>query len=246
MSSTARQGSHFRLIRRSRARPGARTSWFPRRHSLPTGGTHGYRDHRREASPRSPTQDVDPSDRSGGGRRVLGPTADSVRGQRSAAGRPRRARAPAMARDPRPRRLHADSGRRGPARQADRTDDRLGPYRNKHQRSDGRSTRALDRKGARYGSPPPYPLVIALAIEEPGVEDGDIAAALFGRVVMQILDTDSDPMPVRHYREDDGYWSGRRNAGSRVSAVVTTRYPRLWSAAALEPHLWLNPWAQRP
>jgi hypothetical protein len=106
--------------------------------------------------------------------------------------------------------------------------------------------RALGRKGARYGSAPPYPLVIALAIEEPGVEDGDIEAALFGRMVMQILDVDTDPMPVRHYREDDGYWSGRRNAGSRVSAVVTTRYPRPWSAAAMVPHLWLNPWAQRP
>lgn len=27
---------------------------------------------------------------------------------------------------------------------------------------------------------------------------------------------------------------------------MTTRYPRPWSAAALEPHLWLNPWALRP
>jgi len=106
--------------------------------------------------------------------------------------------------------------------------------------------KALDRKGARYGSVPPYPLVIALAIEEPGVEDGDIAAALFGLMRMQILDVDDDPMPVRHYRKDDGYWSGRRNAGSRVSAVLTTRYPRPWSAAALVPYLWLNPWADRP
>jgi hypothetical protein len=104
---------------------------------------------------------------------------------------------------------------------------------------------ALEKKGARYGTAPPYPLVIALAIEEPGVEDGDIQAALFGRMVMQVLDVEADPMPVRHYREDDGYWSGRRNAGSRVSAVITARYPRPWSAATMEPHLWLNPWARR-
>jgi hypothetical protein len=106
--------------------------------------------------------------------------------------------------------------------------------------------KALDRKGARYGSAAPYPLVIALAIEEPGVEDGDIAAALFGRTVMQVLDPYKDPMPVRHYRKDDGYWSGQRNAGSRVSAVLTTRQPRPWSVAALTLHLWLNPWANRP
>lgn len=106
--------------------------------------------------------------------------------------------------------------------------------------------RALERKGARYGSAPPYPLVIALAIEEPGVEAGDVAAALFGRTVMQIFDVEAKPMPVRHYRNDDGYWSGRRNAGSRVSAVLTAWYPRPWSASALVPHLWLNPWASRP
>jgi hypothetical protein len=106
--------------------------------------------------------------------------------------------------------------------------------------------RALDRKGARYGSAPPYPLVLALAIEELGVEDGDIKAALFGRAVTQILDTEADPMPTRHYREDDGYWSGRRNAGARVSAVLTTRHPRPWTAPSLLPHLWLNPWARRP
>jgi hypothetical protein len=106
--------------------------------------------------------------------------------------------------------------------------------------------KALERKGARYGSAPPHPLVIALAIEEPGVEDGDIAAALFGRVVTQILDLEQEPTPVRHYRKDDGYWSGRRNAGSRVSAVLTTRHPRPWSAGTLMPQLWLNPWADRP
>jgi len=54
-------------------------------------------------------------------------------------------------------------------------------------------------------------------------------------------------MRVRHYRnKDDGYWSGRRNAGSCVSAVLTARHPRPWSVAALTPHLWSNPRANRP
>ena len=121
-----------------------------------------------------------------------------------------------------------------------------GPIETKSSDPTAEVRKALDRKGGRYGAEVPHPLVLALAIEEMGVEDGDIAAALFGRVVMQILSVDANPMRYVNRRQDDGYWSGRRGAGARVSGVLTIAHPRPWMVPRLTPRVWLNPWASRP
>ena len=98
---------------------------------------------------------------------------------------------------------------------------------------------ALRKKGRKYGTTR-LPLVIALDLEEPGIETGDIAAALFGKV-STIVSFDGEPVVVGERRVDDGYWSARRNAGKRVAAVLTIPTPRPWNVTTVEPHLWLNP-----
>jgi hypothetical protein len=103
--------------------------------------------------------------------------------------------------------------------------------------------KALREKGRRYGSL--HPLVVALDLEEFGIETGDIAAALFGRVVNQ-LSGGTEPRIIGERRDDDGYWSARRNAGARVAAVLTVATPRPWNVADLIPRLWINPWAPHP
>jgi hypothetical protein len=103
---------------------------------------------------------------------------------------------------------------------------------------------ALKAKGSRFGTPP-HPLVIALAIEEPWLHDEDIESALYGQTVAYVS-PGNEPLAYAHGRNDDGYWSGRRVAGRRVSAVVTARSVRPWLVATrVEPHLWLNPWADK-
>ena len=102
--------------------------------------------------------------------------------------------------------------------------------------------KALSKKGRRYGATQ-LPLVVALALEEFGVETGDIAAALFGTVTIALSE---EGELVGQRRLDDGYWSGRRSAGTRVGAVLTLRMPRPWNVTEVQPHLWLNPWAAMP
>jgi hypothetical protein len=101
--------------------------------------------------------------------------------------------------------------------------------------------KALGKKGRRYGTTQ-LPLVVALAVEELGVETGDVAAALFGKVAT-LMSGNGEPVVVGHRRLDDGYWSGWRNAGQRVAGVLTVATPRPWNVATLEPRLWLNPWS---
>jgi hypothetical protein len=104
--------------------------------------------------------------------------------------------------------------------------------------------KALGKKGRRYGTTP-LPLVVALAMEELGIETGDVAAALFGKVTT-LVSSQGEPVVLGQRRLDDGYWNPRRNAGQRVAAVLTVATPRPWNITTLEPHLWLNPWAPRP
>lgn len=120
----------------------------------------------------------------------------------------------------------------------------VGPVETSISDPTARIRKALGKKGRHYGATR-LPLVVALDLEELGVETGDIAAALFGKVET-VLSGIEDPVVVGHRRVDDGYWSGGRNAGQRVAAVLTMRTPRPWNVTALEPHLWLNPWAPNP
>lgn len=120
----------------------------------------------------------------------------------------------------------------------------VGPVETSISDPTARIRKALGKKGRHYGATH-LPLVVALDLEELGVETGDIAAALFGKVAT-VLSGIEDPVVVGHRRVDDGYWSARRNAGQRVAAALTIATPRPWNVTALEPHLWLNPWAPNP
>jgi hypothetical protein len=111
----------------------------------------------------------------------------------------------------------------------------VGPIETGWSTPGARVQNALSKKGGRYGADVPHPLVVALAIEELGSHvDEDIAGALFG----QTLWTPQG--------REDGYWSGRRRAGLRVSGVLAMDHPRPWMLPRLQPRLWLNPWATKP
>lgn len=117
----------------------------------------------------------------------------------------------------------------------------LGPVQTSRSDQTAAMRKALGKKGRHYGTTE-LPLVVALALEEMGVETGDVAAALFGNMAT-VLSHQGNVVGQR--RLDDGYWSARRNAGARVAAVLSVRTPRPWNVTALEPHVWLNPWASK-
>jgi hypothetical protein len=120
----------------------------------------------------------------------------------------------------------------------------IGPVQTSYSDPTAAIRKALGKKGRRYGTPR-LPLVVALALEELGIETGDVAAALFGKVAL-ILSGGGEPVVVGQRRLDDGYWSARRGAGERVAAVLTLATPRPWNVGTVQPHLWLNPWARMP
>jgi hypothetical protein len=103
--------------------------------------------------------------------------------------------------------------------------------------------RKLKRKAGRYGEME-LPYVIAVLCAGDFADDKDIADALFGSVSLRFDIRTGRATPVR---EPDALWIGPKGPqNTRVSAVLTI--PQLsWSAiAAVEPTVWLNPWAARP
>jgi hypothetical protein len=101
---------------------------------------------------------------------------------------------------------------------------------------------ALREKGSRYGDTP-LPLVLAFAIEGLLIKQDHVESALFGTTVAE-LDSRDPTVVISEYRKDDGYFAPQR--GRRVAGVVTVPTPRPMFAPQLTPHLWLNPWAERP
>jgi hypothetical protein len=88
------------------------------------------------------------------------------------------------------------------------------------------------------------PFVVALLCAGDFADDKDVADALLGSTgVRYNLAT----RETSWTREPDGFWHGPRGPqNTSVSAVVTI--PQLSSSAitAVEPTVWLNPWATRP
>ncbi len=101
----------------------------------------------------------------------------------------------------------------------------------------------LKRKAGHYGQLD-RSYVIALLCAGDFVEDHDIADALLGSTAVRYSPRTGSLEPVR---EPNGFWHGANGPqNSRVSAVITV--PQLsWSAiTAVEPTVWIQPWAAHP
>lgn len=101
------------------------------------------------------------------------------------------------------------------------------------------------RKGGRYGLPD-KPFVVAVLNTSAFLDEGDIAEALFGSVVVEYYEGIADS--VRRVRQRDGYWrQGPPTRGSRVSGVLVGKDIYPWAVCRSElPELWVNPWADAP
>lgn len=104
--------------------------------------------------------------------------------------------------------------------------------------------RKLKTKARRYG-PLELPFVVAVLCAGDFADDRDIADALFGSTMLRIDPATGQAQTIRN--TDEAFWlgpDGPMNTG--VSAVVTV--PQLSASAitAVQPTLWLNPWAARP
>ncbi len=103
--------------------------------------------------------------------------------------------------------------------------------------------RKLKKKAGRYGVLN-MPYVLAILCAGTFVEDREINAALMGPLV-HWFDTTRGQWDSA--RQRDGAWMGPNGSiNARLSAVLT--FPRLSPTAicAVEPTLWINPWATRP
>jgi hypothetical protein len=103
--------------------------------------------------------------------------------------------------------------------------------------------RKLKRKAGRYGSLE-LPYVVALLCAGDFADDKDIADALLGTTAIQYNPSTNE---TRTVRQPDGFWHGPNGPqNTSVSAVVTVPQLSSWSITAVEPTVWLNPWAVRP
>jgi hypothetical protein len=103
--------------------------------------------------------------------------------------------------------------------------------------------RKLKRKAGRYDALE-LPYTVALLCAGDFADDKDIADALLGTTAIQF---DPSTLATRAVRQLDGFWHGPNGPqNTSVSTVVTI--PQLsWSSiTAVEPTVWLNPWAARP
>jgi hypothetical protein len=101
----------------------------------------------------------------------------------------------------------------------------------------------LKKKASRYGQPD-RPYVIAVLCDNVVANDGDIEAALFGRMTVNLARAGGETYYWGAHRKSDGLWTPER--GTRVSAVLTATEFKPWTIARVVPRLWTNPWAARP
>jgi hypothetical protein len=103
--------------------------------------------------------------------------------------------------------------------------------------------RKLKRKAGRYGALE-LPYVVALLCAGDFADDKDIADALLGTTAIQF---NPSTLATRTVRQPDGFWHGPNGPqNTSVSAAVTVPQLSSWSIIAVEPTVWLNPWAARP
>jgi hypothetical protein len=101
----------------------------------------------------------------------------------------------------------------------------------------------LKKKAWRYGQLD-RPYVIAVLCDNVVANDGDIEAALYGRMSVNFARVGGETFYWGAKRKADGLWTPRR--GTRVSAIVTASELKPWTVPRVVPRLWTNPWAARP
>lgn len=101
----------------------------------------------------------------------------------------------------------------------------------------------LKKKASRYGYPD-RPYVIAVLCDNVVGDDGDIEAALFGRMTVNFVRAGGQTFCWGAHRKSDGLWTPER--GTRVSAVLAASEFKPHMVARVVPRLWTNPWAVRP
>jgi hypothetical protein len=103
--------------------------------------------------------------------------------------------------------------------------------------------RKVNKKAGHYGELG-KPYVVALLCAGTFVDDGDINKVLMGSTAYY---RDEESRTLRPERQRDGVWmapSGPIN--TRLSAVLTFRRLTATAICAVQPTLWLNPWATHP
>ncbi len=101
----------------------------------------------------------------------------------------------------------------------------------------------LKKKASRYGQPD-RPYVIAVLCDNVVANDGDIEAALFGRMSVNFEKAGGETFYWGARRKSDGLWTPER--GTRVSAVLSATELKPWTIPRVVPRLWTNPWAAKP
>lgn len=102
----------------------------------------------------------------------------------------------------------------------------------------------LERKRGKYGVPD-EPLVLAVLLMSPAVDNEDIEEALLGRISWRF--DPEEPGSGEWVRQRNGFWmKGSEAQAMQISAVITGTGLMPWSAAKLWPRLWPNPWATHP
>lgn len=102
----------------------------------------------------------------------------------------------------------------------------------------------LERKRSKYGKPE-EPMVFAVLLMSPVVDNEDIEQALLGEIAWR-FDPD-EPSEGEWVRQRNGIWmKGSEAQAVQISAVITATGLMPWVAAKIWPRLWTNPWASHP
>jgi hypothetical protein len=101
----------------------------------------------------------------------------------------------------------------------------------------------LKKKASRYGRPD-LPYVVAVLCDNIVANDGDIEAALYGRMTVNFARAGGQTFYWGAHRKGDGLWTPER--GTRISAVLSATELKPWTIPRVVPRLWTNPWAARP
>jgi hypothetical protein len=103
---------------------------------------------------------------------------------------------------------------------------------------------SLNRKRSKYGRPN-EPLVLAVLMMSPVVDNEDIEQALLGQTSWRF--NPEDPGDGEWVRQRNGFWmKGSEAQAMQISAVITGTGLMPWSAGKIWPRIWPNPWATHP
>lgn len=105
---------------------------------------------------------------------------------------------------------------------------------------------AIGRKAGRYGDLD-LPYVVAVNALVEGVDEIDIADALFGKEKFIVSFAQSGPSRVEMTRVPDGVWGSQSSPRyRRITAVLVTAPLLPWNVPRASICLYHNPWAERP